>query len=228
LTKKVAGSHTIKEANMAKENTSKLHAVDGGIAPETVGNPDAADDLAIDQSHLEEYANPGSESAVVECVRPPKGIFFTVRAETGKLPYKDRAFYFLLQIEGRDPYLVAPKIAEQKSEEDTIRPVLIVRYVTMAGEEGLWPLKLNPPDGKSNNWNTSALNIIEIAETKWVRIVNTKKHYRHQPSKKTLKEVPPKFSDRSFKDLIDIAFKDRIVKSLDHEIWDILENGSDK
>jgi hypothetical protein len=212
---------------MAKE-ASKLHAVDGGIAPITVGNPNAADDLAIDQTHLEEYASPGSESAVVECEKPAKGLFFTVPPETGK-PWKNRAFYFLLQIEGRDSYLVSPAIAKQKEEEDTIRPVLIVRYVTMAGDEGLWPLKLNPPDGKSNNWNTSALNILELAESgKWVRIVSTKKHYRHQQSKKTFEQVPPKFTNRSFKDLIGIAFKDRIVTTLDHEIWDILENGSNK
>ena len=110
-----------------------------------------------------------------------------MRPETGK-PWKNRAFYFLLQMEGRDPYIVAPAIAKQKKEEDMIRPVLIVRYVTMAGEEGLWPLKLNPPDGKSNNWNTSALNILELAESgKWVRIVSPRKHYRHQVSKKTLR-----------------------------------------
>lgn len=216
---------------MVKESTSKLHAVDTtstDIVPVTVGNPDEIDDLAIDQAHLEEYANAITESGVVECEKPAKGLYFTVPPETGK-PYKNRGFYFLLQIEGRDPYLVTPKIAKLKSEEDTIRPVLIVRYVTMAGEEGLWPLKLNPPDGKSNNWNTSALHILEIAENgNWVRMVNAGKHYRHQVSRKTLKEVPPKFTDRTFKDLIDIAFKDRIVKTLDHEIWDVLENGSVK
>lgn len=215
----------------AKE-APKLHAVaddnnSGDFAPLKVGNPNEIDDLAIDQAHLEEYASPTSESGVVECEKPAKGLFFTVLPETSK-PYKNRAFYFLLQMEGRDPYLIAPKIAEQKKEEDTIRPVMIVRYVTMAGEEGLWPLKLNPPDGKSNNWNTSALNILELAESGWVRMVNAGKHYRHQVSRKTLKEVPPKFTDRAFKDLIDIAFKDRIVKTLDHEIWEVLENGSDK
>ena len=48
-----------------------------------------------------------------------------------------------LAADGRTrPLIVAPAIAKQKKEEDTIRPVLIVRYVTMAGEEGLWPLKL--------------------------------------------------------------------------------------
>ena len=59
-------------------------------------------------------------------------------------------------------------------------------------------------------------------------MVNAGEHYRHQISRKTLKEVPPKFTDRTFKDLIDIAFKDRIVKTLDHEIWDVLKDGSDK
>ena len=100
-------------------------------------------------SHLEEFANLASESAVVECRRPPRGIFFTVKPEVKK-PWKNRAFYFVLQMEGRDPYIVAPPIAKQKTEEDVIRPVLLVRYITMAGEEGLWPLKLNEPDGKSN------------------------------------------------------------------------------
>ena len=213
---------------MAKDNTPKLHAVNTtDIAPVTVGNPDEIDELQIDQAHLDEYANPGTESSVVECKRPPKGHYFTVRPDTDK-PYKDRGIYFLLELEGRDPHLVTPKIAEQKKEEDTIRPVLIVRCVTMAGEEILWPLKLNPSDGKSNAWNTSALNILKLAETHWVRMENAKKHYRHRLSNKTLAKVPPKFTERSFQDLIDIAFKDRIVRTIDHEIWDVLENGSTK
>jgi hypothetical protein len=201
-----------------------------GITPVTVGSPTAAASLAIDQSHIEEiFADPEAQSSVVECRRPPKGIFFTVRAE-GRTPWQDRAFYFLLQMEGRDPFIVAPAIAEEKKDqEDTIRPVLIVRYVTMAGEEGLWPLKLNPPEGKANRWNTSALNILELAASgKWVRIVSQKKDYRHQVSKKKFEEIPPQFTDRSFQELINIAFKDRIVTSLDHGLWDELDNGTDK
>jgi hypothetical protein len=223
-----------KEVDSMKEETISALSIlepakaNGGLPPITVGNPNAVADLAIDQSHLEEFANLASESAVVECRRPARGVFFTVKREAKK-PWEDRAFYFVLQMEGRDPYLVAPPIAKQKTEEDVIRPVLLVRYVTMAGEEGLWPLKLNEPDGRSNAYNTSALNILEIAEGgKWVRIVSAKKHYRHQVSKKHFDQVPPKFTDRPFKDLVDLAFKDRIVISTDHEIWDILENGSDK
>jgi hypothetical protein len=196
--------------------------------PITVGNPAAAASLAIDQSHMEEFASVEERSSVVEFGKPPKGIYFTVPPEPTK-PWRDRAFYFLLEMEGRDPLIVAPDIANQKKEEDVIRPVLIVRYVTMAGEEGLWVLKLDPPDGKSNRWNTSALNILELASSgKWVRMVSAKNYYRHSVSKRTFEQVPPKFTDRSFQDLIDIAFKDRTVTTLDHEIWEVLEHGSTK
>jgi hypothetical protein len=199
------------------------------IAPVTVGNPVAAASLAIDQEHLEELASPDAKSSVVECERPARGIFFTVRPEH-ETPWKDRRFYFVLQMEGRDPYIVAPAIANKKmGEEDTIRPVMLVRYVTMAGDEGLWPLKLNQADGKSNAWNTSALNILKMAEDSWVRIVSMKKHYRHQVSNKTLADTPPQFTDRTFDELVNAAFQeDRIVTSLDHEIWDVLTNGSKK
>jgi hypothetical protein len=194
----------------------------------TVGNPSAASSLSIDQSHLEEFASAEDKPSTVQCERPAKGVFFTVRAETST-PWKDRAFYYLLQMEGRDPLIVAPEIAKQKSEEDTIRPVLLVRYVTMAGDEGLWPVKLDQPDSKSNRWNRSALNVMELAASgKWVRIMSAKKEYRYQVSKRTLETTPPRYSDRLFKELVDEAFKDRAVLTLDHEIWDVLENGSEK
>jgi hypothetical protein len=224
-------------ANSKKSNV--LHTVEtevdpviamSKIAPTTVGNPFDIAGLAIDQDHLEELADPDSKSSVIECRRPPRGIMFTVMPELEK-PWKNRGFYWVLEMEGRDPYLVLPAIAEKKreEEEDTIRPLMLVRYVTMAGDEGLWPVKLNPSDGKSNAWNTSALNILALAEKGWVRIISSKKNFRHQPSKITLERSPPKFSDRSFHDLVKAAFpEDRIIISLDHQIWDDLANGSTK
>jgi hypothetical protein len=212
---------TPKESNEFGTNKSEL------ALPISVGNPIAADSFAIDQSHMEEFATAEEKSSDIRFGRPPKGIYFTARVETVK-PWKDRAFYFLLEIEGRDPYLVAPAIAKQKADEDVIRPVLIVRYVTMAGEEGLWALKLDKPDAKSNRYNKSALKTLEEAEKGWVRLISAKGHYRYSVSKKTLENTPPKFSNRQFQELIDIEFKDRKIGSLDHEIWDALDQGSDK
>ena len=99
----------------------------------------------------------------------------------------------------------------------------------MAGEEGLWPLKLDLTDTRSNPFNKSAQLVLEIASGgKWVRLISAKGHYKHQVSKKTLEQVIPKFTNRTFDELVDIAFRDRAINSLDHEIWTLLDQGSEK
>jgi hypothetical protein len=40
--------------------------------------------------------------------------------------------------------------------------------------------------------------------------------------------VPPKFTTRTFQELINAAFADRVIRGLDHPIWDALDNGSVK
>ena len=201
------------------------------VVPITVGNPASAASFIIDQSHMEDFTKAEEEkSSVVEVKRPPKGTYFTVPAEKEGNP--NRAFVFLLEIPGRDPYLVTPAIAKEHSEEDVIRPILLVRYVTMLGEEALWPVKLTPPDQKTNNWNTSAKNIVEVAASgKWVRIVSKQKNgqYRHIVSPKKFEEEAPKFSERTIIEMIDAAYnKDQRVTDNDHEVWTILKEGSTK
>ena len=92
-----------------------IHAVgDETEPPISVGNPLTAADLAIDQSHMEEFATVEEGPAEVTCAKPPKGVFFTVRAEVSK-PWQDRRFYFLLEMKDRDPYIVAPAVAQPRS-----------------------------------------------------------------------------------------------------------------
>jgi hypothetical protein len=76
------------------------------ISPIAVGNPLTAADLAIDQSNMEEFATAEEGPAEVMCAKPPKGIYFATCAETGK-PWKNRRFYFMLEVKDRDPFLVA-------------------------------------------------------------------------------------------------------------------------
>jgi hypothetical protein len=206
------------------EDDSKIIAK---LLPISVGDPAAADPFAIDQSHMEEFASEGEEkSSDIQFGKPPKGIYFTVPVETAK-PWKNRAFYFLLEIKDRDPFLVAPAIAKLKVDEDVLRPVLIVRYVTMAGEEGLWALKLDKPNAKENPYNKTALKILAEAEKGWVRLISGKGHYRHKVSPTKLEKTPPKYSNQTFKELIDLQFGDRKINGLDHEIWTVLDEGSE-
>src|SRR5262249_61423466 len=113
--------------------------------------------------------------------------------------------------------------------EHTLRRCGLCAYVLRKGGEGLWPIKLNPPDRRGNRWNTSAQTVLHTAESgKWVRIIS-KGEYRYSISKKTMEETPPRFSERSFKELVNEAFPpDRVIKTLDHPIWDELAHGSVK
>jgi hypothetical protein len=168
------------EDNVMSDKTIKLVATPEDVVPPiSVGNPLTAADFAIDQSHLEEYTSDEEGPPDVTCAKPPKGTFLTVRAETTAI-WQDRRCYFLLELKDRDPYLVLPHIAKLKKEEDVIRPVLMVRYVTMAGEEGLWALKMDPPDRKANAWNRSAMTALKVAEEgHWVRLMTAKGRYSH-------------------------------------------------
>ena len=215
-----------------KDSTMSKPSSTDKVVPITVGNPASVASFLIDQKHMEDYTMTEEEkSSVVEVKRPPKGIYFTVPAAEKNKP--NSVFVFLLEIQGRDPYLVTPEIAKEHSEEDVIRPILLVRYVTMLGEEALWPLKLDPPDvQKSNRWNTSAKNIVAVAASgKWVRLISKQKsgHYRHTVSRKTFEEDPPKFSDRTIIEMVDAAYdEDHRVSDNNHEIWTILAEGSTK
>ena len=50
----------------------------------------------------------------------------------------------------------------------------------------------------------------------------------HTISKTTYEQTPPRYSDRTFDELVNIVFGDRIIVDLNHEVWDLLDNGSDK
>ena len=224
---------------MTKEKSVKLHAIEteidpataaSKIAPITVGNPACGCQSGDRSSTPGRTRQFGRTSPLSSNVSGRRGASSSPCGRSSKSRGRTVAFTSCCNWKGatRTSSLRQSR-SKKKDEEDTIRPVMLVRYVTMAGEEGLWPLKLNPPDGKSNAWNTSALNILALAEKGWVRIVSMKKHYRHQISNKTLVETPPQFTDRSFDELVNAAFKeDQIVTSLDHEIWDVLANGSKK
>ena len=115
--------------------------------------------------------------------------------------------------------------------------MLIVRYVTMAGDEGLWAIKLDPPDGKSNAWNRSAMKALLAAEKEQGRgrrrkpvgasvheaTASTPTPFRRRRSRST----PPQISSRTFDEMINSAFPaEQVVLNGDHEIWIVLAQGS--
>ena len=73
------------------------------------------------------------------------------------------------------------------------------------------------------------MTVLKVAEEgHWVRLMSAKGRYHHTVSKKTYEQTPPRYSDRTFKELINLVFEGRVITDLNHEIWDVLENGSEK
>jgi hypothetical protein len=216
-----------KEPSMSKSTSTEK------VVPINVGNPSSASiaSFVIDQSHMEEFTKEEEEkSSVVEVKRPPRGTYFTIPKEEENSP--NSLLLFLLELPGYETYVLTPAIAKEHSDEDVIRPILHVRYVTMLGEEALWPVKLDPPDAaRPNKWNTSAKNVLTDATGAWVRLISKPKEgqYRHKISPITIEKEKPKFSNRSIYDLIDAAYdEDHRVRDNNHEVWTILAEGKAK
>ena len=108
----------------------------------------------------------------------------------------------------------------------TITPALLLTCVNQAGDLFLWRIKLPGPDGRSNTWTESALQIALAAETTWGRMVSdtTNGIYTHYEPTGVLPD--PKWPDLSFPAMLKIAFRDRMIDTIDHPVLRDLRGGA--
>ena len=108
------------------------------------------------------------------------------------------------------------KIKEDFGKVSKFWPVL---FKTMGGRCGIW--NVNKPVahfGTKNSWLVSALNIMQLAQSKWVRIqsnhdaqINDCWVHSHQDS------CPPKEFDKSYDEYVVAAWGDYILSEEDYE-----------
>ena len=65
---------------------------------------------------------------------------------------------------------------EVKADFGDVNSVRLAYYETSNGRQGIWPVKeaVEYSSGNKNSWNVSANNILEMALTKWVRVVSNR------------------------------------------------------
>src|SRR5262249_3156898 len=71
--------------------------------------------------------------------------------------------------EEREIYLVATELWSELSGE--ITPMVLHTAITRQNVTFLWPVRLAGPDGRMDEWNSSALEAARMAETRWVRVM---------------------------------------------------------
>jgi hypothetical protein len=112
-------------------------------------------------------------------------------------------------------YQVAPKL--WSALQDELKPTHLAFWVNRQKTYGFWPVKLPNAEGKQSTWAISAFEVLEKARESWVRAVP------HQGSGSYIYQFPKSdFGPPSWPEtydlqaLLDIAFKDRRIASLDH------------
>lgn len=149
-------------------------------------------------------------------IRRPSGReFFRVCAD----PKLTTDAYLYEREEGMDrqSYWVSPQM-----RVELIEWVLPTRLFLCANKEHnffLWPAKL--PTNESNSgrmWRASALSIAETAKEKWVRMKGNKTGGYYDLFVALGNFGEPAWPDKTLRELLEIAYKDRIIDSEDHAV----------
>jgi hypothetical protein len=119
--------------------------------------------------------------------------------------------------EDREVYLVDPHLWPELSTESTFGPRAIFTAVNTLGVVFLWPIRLPGPDGKIDEWNRSALETALLGKDKWVRIQANMSLGAYEVLTSD-NEKPAAWPQVSFRDLLQIAFKEKFITTLDHPV----------
>lgn len=234
-----------EEAHMTTTGDSNSSPHDDAEAPEPVTNP----------THTPESTPPQPPSAPPARPEPPDpfdpaalrlgadyseglGVRKVITTVPNRKPNKSEWFQArpgdawrlqtaVLELEKgveRSTYLVAPSLWADLSGE--ITPALLLTCVNRANDLFIWRIKLPGADGRSNTWTDSALQIAKAAETTWCRMVSdtTNGIYTHYVPTAELPD--PKWPALSFNEIIKLAFRGRMIESLDHPILRELRGGA--
>jgi hypothetical protein len=194
----------------------------GPVMPAADSSGPTADPFGLDRLRLsQDFASAVRVKPLVVTVpvRKPttKGAFIRSHPEPG--------FRFetkLLEMDDgadRDSYLVDPGLWQALDGEKLFASFLLVTCMSRPGNV-LYLMKIRLPgrDGRMSEWTRSALQSVEIAKTRWVRIVPRMELGGYQPDPAVSNFPDPAWPDLTFQEIIKIAFRDKIITDWDHPV----------
>jgi len=93
-------------------------------------------------------------------------------------------------------------------------------YLTInrQGVVRLWPVKLPASDGRRLAWHDSAAEAPDRAMKKWVRVVPNMSLGAYDITEAAIPIPDPEWPTLSMKELLKIAFRDRLIGSISHPV----------
>ena len=180
-----------------------------GSEPSDIWSPEA---LRIDQSVL----NTGAAKKLLTTVpvrKPNKQDFVRVNQNPAY-----RLTVGLIELkENRETFLVVPAVSRELSESEFFLATL---YLTINRQKvlSIWPVKVPAADGRINEWHASAAAAAERAMDKWIRLAANMSLGAYEISEAIADYGQPEWPNLSFKEILKIAFKNRLIESSDHAV----------
>jgi hypothetical protein len=201
-----------KPLKMMPDNTPDMTANEqGGQAAQAALDPFNPEALRIDLNIAEGI---GVKKAIITVpVRKPNAQDF-IRV------HPDPAYRLPVAIielrDERECYLVSPSVAAQIPGEYVF--TTLFTCINRAGVLFLWPVRLPGTDGRQLDWHRSAAQAAEMAMARWVRIKSNMNLRAYEVYEAATTIPDPVWPELPYKQMLAIAFKDRLVNSLDHSI----------
>lgn len=188
----------------SKENVVVFDAAEGDI----FDDPDA---LSVDQDYLSQ-AGIKNEITHIPIAKPHWQKFFRTHPDDS---YHRTVNLYSDQINKQD-YLVVPKLSFELAEITLRRTLFYI--VTRQSEVMLMPVGVHEPLEEWNSYHATAYKAALMAKTEWVRMKadQSAQMYRISTAPSSLEE--PEWPDLTLSEVLRIAFKDRVIESIEHPV----------
>jgi hypothetical protein len=148
--------------------------------------------------------------------KPDKSWFVRVHPdERFRLPV---AVIELSEDRGSVTYLIAPDLQAQLATEPNFKAKLLALAINRQGTPFLWDVNLPRSDGRPDEWSRTALEAVNMAVNGWVRVAANMTLGAYDVWQATGELPAPEWPDKPFRDLLAIAFKGKLIDTLDHPI----------
>jgi hypothetical protein len=191
----------------------KPKLVDPGAAPTAAATPDPFDiaSLRLNSSFLE-TAGVKKLLTTVPARKPSPQDFIRVHPA----PEYRENFAMVDLKDDREDYLVRPELLQELAGEVVFKTVFTA--VNRQGVIFLWPIRLPAPDDRKTDWPRSAREAAELAMTRWVRLKANMSLGAYEITLAESVMADPVWPGLSYQDLVRIAYRDRMVASIDHPV----------
>jgi hypothetical protein len=186
---------------------------EAAAAPAAANNPDPFDlaSLRLNASFTE-TAGVKKLLTTVPARRPNPQDFVRVHPKP-----EYRADFAMIDLkDDREDFLVRPELLPDLTGEVVYKTIFTA--INRQGVVFLWPVRLPAPDDRRNDWARSAREAAEMAMSRWLRMKSNRSLGAYEITVAESEMAEPVWPELSFQELIKIAYRDRMITSLDHAV----------